>query len=68
MGLLYQFPYINRAYILPMSVVIVNWYKYYYKHYLDTVTPDGSSQLVEAGDTASGFPQRLKEALSLIHI
>jgi len=45
-----------------MSVVIVNWYKYYYKHYLDTVTPDGSSQLVEAGDTASGFPQRLKEA------
>ena len=45
-----------------MSVVFVNWYKYYYKHYLDSVVPDGSNQLVEPGNPASEFGKRLKEA------
>ena len=43
MGLLYQFPYINRAYILPMTVAIVNWYKYYSKDYSVSIALDGSA-------------------------
>ena len=45
-----------------MTVVFVNWYKYYYKHYLDSVAPDGSDQLVEPENPASEFGKRLKEA------